>query len=143
MSGKAGKVMLSGLLLLMILFPAMSQAEELPVEEGVTTQGDFALWVVKEVGALSKLPPAATGQDAVDFLTSLGVVPEAGWKKDEAVTREFLLSLLAEEEAEELKNLSLKELLAKIRDAIQTLISDRKLGVFRAAGQSASGSVPA
>lgn len=135
---KVGWMVSVGLLFIMFLVPAISHGA---VEEGVTTQGDFALWLVKEVGALSKLPPAATGQDAIDFLVSLGIVPEGGWDDDEPVTRELLLSLLGDEE--DLSKLDFQELVDRLKTAVDQAISDRQLGVFKAGSQSASGAVPA
>ncbi len=112
---------------------SVSQAE---VKEGMT-QGEFALWLVKEIGALSKLPPSALGQDAIDFLTNLGVAPENGWKKDEALTANILKSILGG--GDDTKGLSFNDLVTRVRDYVRTQLSDRSLGVFRATG-SGSGS---
>ena len=106
--------------------------------EGMT-QGDFALWLVKEVGALAKLSPAATGQEAIDFLKSLGLSPEEGWDANKPVTKKFLASLLGDPDAE---NLSFDDLVAKVRDFVQNLFNDPNRAVFRAGASSASGSAP-
>lgn len=119
-----------------LVLPVVSHAAP---EEGVTTQGEFALWLIKECGVLSKLPPAATGQDAINFLVALGVAPDEGWKEDEPITKAFLISLLGG--GDDVANLSFDELIAKIRAHIQNLISDRNLSVFRATS-SASASTP-
>jgi hypothetical protein len=135
----SGKKALLCLLLLPVFFLTLAGISQAELEEGVTTQGEFALWVIKEVGAISKLPPAATGQDAIDFLSSLGVIPEGGWKQDQPITRDFLESLLGDEE--DASGLSWDELVQKVRDNIRTRFSDRRLGVFRATS-SATGSAP-
>ena len=109
------------------------------LKEGMT-QGDFALWLVREAGAFRKLPPAAQGQDAIDFLVSLGVAPDAGWDVDDPVTKEFLASLLGDEE--DVSALTFEEFVSKVRDFLRSRLSDRRLGVFRA-GSSASASSPA
>ncbi len=58
------------------------------------TQGQFALALVREAGAINRLSPAATGQDAIDFLASLGIIPAEGWAADQPVTDAFLRSLV-------------------------------------------------
>ena len=113
---------------LFLTFPATLQAEDL--KEGMS-QGDFALWLVKAIGAQTKLPPAATGEDAVKFLTSLGVIPEGGWQKGDPLTKEVLASLL--EKPEEGANLSfddlVKEVLKRVTDKFQEI--NKKQAVFR------------
>lgn len=108
-------------------------------------QGDFALWLVKAVGATYKLPPGARAQDAIAFLTKLGMVPQGDWQPDGKVTKEFLTSLL-DLSANEKKTLmddpkGFDKLLAKVRDLLQSRFDDVRQGVFRV--QGASGSVPA
>ncbi|MBI2167222.1 MAG: hypothetical protein HYU34_03125 [Candidatus Omnitrophica bacterium] len=125
-----GKIVSLGILFFLGLFlavPLTSQAE-VELKEGMS-QGDFALWVVKAIGAQTKLPPAATGEDAIKFLTSLGIIPEGGWQKDEALSNEALASLSDDPEA---ANLSFNELVEKIRDHVQSLFDEKALGVFRA-----------
>lgn len=58
------------------------------------SQGTFALAIIKEAGALSRLSPGASGQDAVDFLSSLGIIPEDGWDVSKPVDEAFLRSLV-------------------------------------------------
>lgn len=123
---------------LIFSFPGASLAA---IEEGKTTQGEFALWLVQEAGALSKLPPAASGQDAVDFLVSLGIAPEEGWDEDKPIDKKFLMSLLGGDE-EDYTNLSFEELVRKVQDYLVSILSNRQLGVFRATS-GASGSTPA
>ena len=126
-----------GILFVLGLFmtlPATSHAE-VELQEGMT-QGDFALWLVKAIGADSKLPPASVAEDAVKFLTDLGVVPEGGWQKGEPMTKEALASLLEDEDA---ANSSWEELVEKVRDYVQALFDERQLGIFRQ-GSSATGS---
>ena len=107
--------------------PATLQAQ-VELKEGMT-QSDFALWLVDAIGAMSKLPPAATGEDAIKFLSELGAAPDGGWKKDEPISNEVLASLL--EKPEEGANLSFDDLVGKVRDRIQKIFDERKLGVFR------------
>lgn len=128
------------LFLLAFLFalPNVSHAQEVELEEGMT-QGDFALWLVKAIGAQSKLPPAAQAEDAIKFLTELGSIPEEGWQKDEPMTAELLAGLL--EDPGEGKDLSWEELVDEVRKQIQEIFDERKLGVFRVF--SATPSVPA
>jgi len=129
-----------GILLVFVLFlaaPATLQAQ-IELQDGMT-QGDFALWLVSAIGAQTKLPPAATGEDAIDFLTGLGVIPEGGWQKNEAVTNEMLASLLEDADA---AGLSFDELVEKVREHVQQIFDERMLGVFRAQS-SGTPSVPA
>lgn len=125
-----GKIVSLGILFFLGLFlavPLTSQAE-VELKEGMS-QGDFALWIVKAIGAQTKLPPAATGEDAIKFLTSLGIIPEGGWQKDEALSNEALVSLSDDPEA---ANLSFDELVEKVRENVQNLFNETALGVFRA-----------
>ena len=127
-----------GVILLLSALIKITPAYAQP-EEGVTTQGEFAIWLIKQAGALSHLSPAAQGQEAIDFLISLGMVPAEGWDEDKPIDKDFLRSLLGLEEGEEL---SFEDLLAKLLDKFSNLLSDRNLGVFRATS-SASSSAPA
>lgn len=124
------------LLSLMVIAPVAFTAELGPD----MTQGQFALWLVKAIGASSKLPPAATEDDAINFLLGLGVYPEDGWKKDEAISNEFLASLLGDEEG---GTGTFEELVDRVRDHVQNLFANTHQGVFRAAASSGSGSVVA
>ncbi len=119
-----------------LAFPAVSHAE---LKEGKTTQGEFALWLVQQAGALSKLPPAPLGKDAIDFLISLGIAPEEGWKKDAPIDKQFLVSLLGGD-AKDYANLTFDELVAKVEDHLTSVLSDRHLAVFKATS-GASGSI--
>ena len=101
------------------------------------TQGEFALLLVKEAGALRQLPAAADAQDAIDFLRKLGIVPEGGWDIDAPVTDEFLRNFLGGEG----EGLSREELLRKIQDLVASRFNNANPSVFRAG--SASGSAPA
>lgn len=134
MKGKFALLTLIMMLFSLIAIPAISHAA---VVEGQTTQGEFALWLVREIGAQSKLSPAATGKDATDFLTGLGLVPEGGWKEDDVVTKEMLQSLLEDASG------SFDELVDQVKEHADNVLSDRNLGVFRASGVSPSGSAPA
>ena len=112
---------------LFFAFPATSHAQE-ELQEGMS-QGDFALWLVKAIDAQTKLPPAATGEDAVAFLTKLGIIPEGGWQKDETITNELLTSLL---DGEEGTGQSFDELVEKVREHVKNAFNQKTLGVFRA-----------
>jgi len=122
---------------LFITLPATSQAQ-VELKEGMT-QGDFALWLVQAIGAQAKLPPAGGADDAIYFLTQLGAVPEGGWQKDDEMTTEALADLLGDEDS---ANLSWDDLVEKVRDHIQEIFDERKLGTFRALSP-ATASVPA
>lgn len=112
---------------LFLALPATSQAE-IELKEGMT-QGDFALWLVKAIGAQTKLSPAATGDDAIKFLTSLGIIPEGGWQDDEVITNEILAGLLDDPDT---ASSSFDELVEKVRQHVQDIFSETTLGVFRA-----------
>lgn len=118
--------------------PTALQAAEVELSDGMS-QGDFAVWLVKAIGATSKLPPAATGEDAIAFLTGLGVIPEGGWQKDEPISNELLASLLGDSET---GGLSFDELVQKVREHVQNIFDERQLGVFRVQS-SGTGSAPA
>ena len=82
------------------------------------TQGEFAMWLVREVGAEGMLPPAATVLDYFDFLKRNGLEPCDGWEEDEEITVEDLECMLGLEPDsgytfEELVE-KLKELLAEV-----------------------------
>ena len=100
-------------------------------------QGDFALWLAKAVDALDQLPPAASPQDAIDFFTKLGVVPDGGWDKNATITNGMLASLLDEEGA---SGLPFDELVNRVRDHVKAVFKENNLGIFRAFANSASGS---
>lgn len=104
------------------------------------TQGQFALWLVKAIGAQSKISAGAGEAEAIDFLRRLGVVPEDGWKEDEKITKKFLASLLGDAEAEKL---SFEELVEKLRDHVENIFNNSQLGIFRAFGSGASASAVA
>lgn len=115
-------------LAILFAFPGTSRAE-IELKEGMT-QGDFALWLVDAIGGLSKLPPAAQGEDAIKFLTDqLGIAPEGGWKKDDPMTKELLASLL--EKPEEGANMSWDDLVKKVQEHVGAIFDKTKQGVFR------------
>ncbi len=111
---------------LLLTLPGSSQAADL--KQGMT-QGDFAAWLIKAIGAESKLPPAFGPEDAITFLTQLGSIPEGGWKKNEEMTTQGLTSLL--EKPEEGANLSWDDLVQKVYNHIQKIFDNRKLGTLR------------
>ena len=61
--------------------------------EGIT-QGEFAMWLVKAAGAEGNLPPAALQDDAIKFLTKLGIQPKEGWDADKKLTKKDLQQML-------------------------------------------------
>ncbi len=119
------------LLAFLFAYPITTQAVEL--KEGMT-QGEFALWLVRAIGALqepdpqhgigikSKLPPGANADDAINFLTELAVVPKDGWKKDEPITKELLADLLGDPEA---VNLDFSDSVKKVQEFVQTRFGGR------------------
>ena len=113
--------------LFLVAAPALHAESGMPTKEW--SQGQFALWVVKAAGALSKLPPAATGADAVAFLTKLGLVPEGGWKKDEKIDEAFLSSLLGDEGS---GNLNFDQLVTKVQERINSIYQSWSQGYFTA-----------
>lgn len=126
-------------LVLFLAFPTLVQAEGPAAPAEGMTQGQFALWLVKAIGAQSKIPPAAVAEDAIAFLTKLGLVPEGGWQKDAELTKEALASMVDDPNA---ANLSFNELVNKLRDQVQNLFNEASLAVFPAQA-SGSGSAPA
>ena len=100
------------------------------------TQGEFALWLVKEAGAIRQLPVAARAEDAVDFLRKIGVVPKDGWDLDKEVDDAFLRSFLDEKDATG----STDDLLRKITELVENNFNNANPSVFRTAG--ASGATP-
>ena len=119
----------------LFLLPTISHADI--TQE--STQGEFALWLVKAIGAQDKLSPAASADDAIEFLTKLGVIPEGGWKQDEKITKELLGSFLDDPNLD-LANTSFDDLLKKVIDHVKSVFDDRKLAIFGVT--SASSSVP-
>ena len=100
------------------------------------TQGEFALWLVKEAGAIRQLPTAASAQDAIDFLRKLGVVPGEGWDPDKEVNEAFLKSFLDEND----QNGSIDDLATRIEALVESHFNNANPSVFRSSG--ASGSTP-
>lgn len=111
---------------LLLTLSGSAQAEDL--QQGMT-QGDFSVWLIKAINAQDKLPPAFGPEEAINFLTQLGSIPEGGWQKNEEMTTQALASLL--ENSDEVTGLSWDELVEKVREHIQNIFDNRKLGVFR------------
>ena len=131
------KIGLTTLLACFISFSAVANAAIPDLKEDMT-QGQFALWLVNAIGASSKLSAAPTEQEAIDFLKKLNIIPEDGWDKDTVITKAFLASLLGDDSA---ANLDFKDLIAKVREYADSVFNDANMGIFRAFGSSASGSV--
>ena len=130
-----GILLLSGIFLTSLPATSSYAQSGLPSEEW--TQGDFALWLVKAADAMSKLPAAATGVDAIKFLNALGITPEGGWKKDEKLTKEFLLSLLGDD-SKGAEGLSFEELINKVTDRVTFTVSQWNEGFFSASQANAA-----
>lgn len=98
------------------------------------TQGQFAIWLVKEAGAIRKLPPAASAQDAIDFLQKLGVFPKDGWEIDKEVDETFLKSFLPDGATG-----TLDELLQQVQDLVQSRFEDANVSQLANAAQASGG----
>ena len=123
---------------LLISFPATNAKAEL--QEGMS-QGDFALWLVKSVYALSnqrqyppvdQFAPAANAENAIRFLSDpkMGLIPEGGWKKDDPMTAALLKSLLPNPDDPSLANASFSDLAGKLRDYLEMIFDQQHLGIF-------------
>ena len=135
-------------LALFLALPATLQAQEIELKEGMS-QGDFAFWLIQAIQPqIQGLPagqhagvapsvnfllnPAAGPVEAIKFFTDqLALAPEAGWQKDEALTKEALASLL--EKPEEGANLSFDELVEKVLERVRERFQEisKKQTVFR------------
>jgi len=115
--------------------PMQANAEGLSQD---MTQGQFASWLVKAMGAQGQLSPGATGQDAIDFLFKIGVVPEEGWDEEAKIDRKFLASLLGDPGA---ASMDFNALVDKLVDYVKSTYSLAQTGVFRAFSGSSSASV--
>ena len=135
---------------LLFFAPLSSHAIEAP-QEGVTTQGQFAVWIVTAVQELlnvrntphflSEFGPTVSPDQAIDYLTNVDpknldrtidqpVTPEEGWKSDEVMTKAWLLNFcnfLRGEGCSDDK--SFLELAGLVRDAAVRAVSNR--AVFR------------
>jgi hypothetical protein len=131
MGRKSLLILTLSLIAILFAYPVASQAVEL--KEGMT-QGEFALWLVRAIGALqepdpqhaigikSKLPPGANADDAINFLTQLAVVPKGGWEKDDPVTKELFVDLVGDPEV---ANLDFNDGAEKVSDFIQMRFGGR------------------
>ena len=109
------------------------------VEEGKTTRGELALYLIKQAGLASKLSPAATGKDAMDFLTGLGIAPEGGWgDPNTKIDLAFVQSLLPEGTSAA----TLEDALAAAVQAVADTVGAQS-GVSRVQAEGTSGSQPA
>ena len=124
MKGKFGHLSVFFALALMVIFPALSQAADPAVKEGMP-QGDFAVWLVKSAYALQNqkqnspvvaFAPGANADNAVRFLAELGFVPEGGWQKDSPLTKAQLASLLPNGDG---SAASFDDLVAKVQEYFQ------------------------
>ena len=113
--------------------------------ENQTTQGEFALWLLKEAGAMNQISPSANGSDAINFLKIIGVIPENGWKADEPINKQFLASLLglSEQETTEKSNKpdGFQELVDSVVQLVENRFNSAATGVS-SADNSASSSSP-
>lgn len=102
------------------------------------TQGEFAIALLKEAGALKNIGTSGDAEDAIDYLRSIGIAPSTGWDVDKVVDDEFLRSLLGDDASG-----TTEELLQKIQSLVDTAVANAEVqsNVFPVAG--ASGSSPA
>lgn len=109
-------VIMALLVCLFISKPVFSAGD---IYEGMK-QGDFAMLIVKELGAEGLLPAAATISDYFALLEELGCTPPDGWDEEESIIREDLVDMLGVtgEEA----NLSFDELLNKLETRLADVL---------------------
>ncbi len=109
-----------------------------PLPAGIT-RGQFAIWLLKESGAIGKgITTAGTEKEAVDFLISLRIGDYDSWGDLTAeVDDAFLRSLLGSSDATG----TTEELIKKVQDLVDSSISTADSGVFPVVG--ASGGAPA
>lgn len=81
------RIMLVGLVVLLALF---ASGPVLAAGTGAT-QGDMALNLASTLGL--SLPANATGQDAINALSALGINPSAGWNANAPADGNFISSL--------------------------------------------------
>lgn len=134
MSFAKKNILLIAVMCLSLLTPTIAKAA---MNWQDMTQGQFALWLVKAIGAQSKLSAGAGETEAIDFLRRLGVVPEDGWMEDSKITKKFLIDLLGDGSSEKL---SFDDLVQKLREHVQNIFDNTDLGIFRAFGTGASAS---
>ncbi|HLD50025.1 MAG TPA: hypothetical protein VJC08_02380 [bacterium] len=97
----------------------LAHAELLAARALTLTQGEFALAILQEAHAIDRLKENALGQDAIDFLTSLGIIPHPdGWDANKPVDEAFLRSLVQDSPA----GASLEEIIQSIVSAIESSI---------------------
>ena len=130
------KSALSFLIAITVLSFSLVPAGHAALPQGIT-QGEFALWLVKEAGAIRKIDVAGNAIDAIDFLRSIGVVPKEGWDPEKEVDDAFLRSFLDDKDASGTTD----ELLQKIEALVEANFNSANPSVF-AVGQ-ASGTTPA
>ncbi len=98
-------------------------AEE--ISEGMN-QGDFAMLLIKELGAEGLLPTAATINDAFALLEKLGAAPTDGWDAEAVITADDLAAILGEGATG-----SFDELLAKLKTRLADILSTMGIGLDR------------
>lgn len=114
------KLMLAALALLFFTFITKPLFSAEKITEGMK-QGEFAMLLIKELGAQGALPPAATTQDAFKFLEKLGLVPSKGWDEEGIVDSKFLAALLGLSEKEAAK-FTFDELLGKLEQKLADIL---------------------
>lgn len=98
-------------------------------------QGDFAMLLLKDLGAEGQLPPAATLQDAFKFLEKIGVVPPKGWDEKGVITKADLVYMLGLKK-EEADKLNFDEILTKLEKRVADILWS--LGIRVVAPQTVS-----
>jgi hypothetical protein len=131
---RIGIVFASLLFCLLLALPVLADEGQNPAETQKKTdqpeivegmkQGDFAMTLIKTLGAQNQLPTAATTKDAFNFLEKIGCVPEKGWDQEASITKEdlcYILSLKSDEcEAGTFEDL-LEKLKKKLADILWEL----------------------
>jgi hypothetical protein len=140
---KAGVIVAALLFCLSISIPAFSdegvketkeEEKKSEIVEGMK-QGEFAMLLIKELGAQDQLPTAATTQDAFRFLEKVGAVPQDGWDEEASITKEDLCYML-QISSEDCENATFEELLEKFMKKLAEILWD--LGIRVVAPQTIS-----
>ena len=113
------KVLVVFLSLSLCLFLGKAVAAD-EITEGMG-QGDFAMALVKSLGAEGMMSTAATNKDAFVLLEKLGCVPPGGWDEEGIVDAKFLASLLGISE-EESAQYTFEDLLAKLQTKLSNIL---------------------
>jgi len=98
----------------------MEKAAQSEITEGMN-QGDFAMLLIKELGAQGLLPAAATTQDGFALMEKLGVVPPGGWDENGKINKEQLCYML-NLSGEKCEAASFDELLERLKKRLAEIL---------------------